>query len=159
MKSRVLISSLVIDFLDVDFNSIIIQETIKYQVDRILENFKQEALRDWEVLFSFYCNHTPKILITKNRFGTQAKEKRKEITIHIPIPLKSKVLWGVEMHQHIYKDENHLNHIINNFNTVDVNYKDYDNRTDYMTDCMRMAIKFCLENGFSINGEKIKASM
>lgn len=159
MKSRVLISSYVIDFLDVDFDSRIIEEKIKYQVDKILENFKKVALKDWEISFLFRCNNTTKILISKNRFGNIAGEKRKEIIIHIPIPLKSKVSWGVQTNQHVYKDENHLNHIIHNFNTIDVNYEDYSNRTDYITKCVTMAIKFSFENGFSVNGEKIKTTI
>lgn len=159
MKSRVLISSYVLDFLDVDFNSNQIEEKARFEADKILDNFKKDNLKDWQVIFLFRLNNTEKILISKNRFGSIPSQKQKEITIHIPIPMKNVVAWGVYNEQHIYKDASHLNHLIQNFNTLEVNFKDFNNRTDYIVDSVRRAIKLCFENGFTVNGVKIKTPL
>ncbi|TRX00129.1 Imm9 family immunity protein [Flavobacterium gawalongense] len=155
MKSRVLFSSYVIDFLDIDFNSNLIEEIIKDETDEVLQNVKDENLEDWEVVFLFRFNNTERILISKNRFGSVASQKQKEIIIHIPIPMKDVVSWGVNNEQHVYKDATHLNHLMNNFNTLEVDFNDFNNRTDYIIDSARRVVKFCFENGFTVNGVKI----
>lgn len=155
MKSRVLFSSYVIDFLDVDFDTKTIKEIIESETDEVLDNFNNENIKDWEVAFLFRFNNTEKILISKNRFGSVASQKQKEIIIHIPIPMKNLVSWGVNDEQHIYKDATHLNHLLKNFNSLDVNFKDFNNRKDYIIDSVRRVVKFCFENGFTVNGVKI----
>ncbi len=155
MKSRVVFSSLVIDFLDIDFNSNLIKNLIEIEIDKTLESFKNEKVKDWELFFAVYFNNTEKILITKNKLGSNASQMQKEITIHIPIPMKNIVLWGVNDEQHVYKDATHLNHLLKNFNTLEVNFKDFNNRTDYIIDSARRVVKFCFENGFTVNGVKI----
>lgn len=153
MKSRILNSSYVIDFLDVGFNSNHIKQVIKFETDEILSHLANEELEDWEIHFIFSYNNANSILIYK-KGKSFSKERYKEITIHIPIPIRTHVNWGVETSQHVY-EENHLNNILKNFSALEVNYKKFENRTDYILSCMRRAIHLCFNEGFTVNGQRI----
>lgn len=153
MIVRVLDSALIEDFIYEDTTELC--SVVKAEIENIIEPFVSEKLDEWNLYFSFRYNYLKQILIY-TREKSDAKMKSKEITIHIPIPIKEQALWGVDKSQHIYDNENHLDHIIKNFICLDVNYSKYDNRSDYILDCMRRAIQSCFENGFTINGVKIK---
>lgn len=154
MIIRVLDSALIEDFNYEDTAELC--SIIKTEVEKIIEPFNSEKIDLWNLCFSFRYNYLRQILIyTKEKSDTKLKSK--EITIHIPIPIKEQVFWGVNKSQHIYESENHLDHIIKNFICLNVDYSKFDNRSDYILDCMRRAIKSCFENGFTINGVKLKA--
>jgi len=53
MKSRIMHSFYVTNFLDVDFYSDEISKIVKSRTDKILEVFKNDLLKDWEVHFVF----------------------------------------------------------------------------------------------------------
>jgi hypothetical protein len=153
MKVRVLDSALIEDFTYED--SAELCSIIKTETEKIIEPFNSEKLNDWDIYFSFRYNYVKQILIyTKEKSNTKARNK--EITIHIPMPIKEQAFWGVDKSQHIYDNENHLDHLIKNFICLDVDYSKFNNRNDYILDSMRRAIKSCFENGFTINGVKIK---
>lgn len=154
MQSRILINSYVIDFIDIEFDSDNIKSVIKLETDKVLQSLKNDALKDWEIRFNFTYNTGNNIFIYK-KLKSELADKFKEITIHIPIPRKEVVSWGVRKEQHIY-DDNHFDKIIKNFDCLDVDYSKFHNRRDYILNCMRRAIKFCFENGFTINGIKVK---
>jgi hypothetical protein len=157
MQSRILDSSYVIDFIGSGFDSQVICSKIKLEADKIVESIKDEKLKDWEVHFIFRYNNVKQILIyTQGR--SYPKEKYKEITIHIPIPTIDIISWGVTKDQHIY-DSNHLDKKIKNFDCLEVVFSKYENREDYIMDCMRRAIKFSFDNGFTINGIKLKNNL
>ena len=157
MKVRILDSAYIVDFIGEGFSSIQILFAVKSETERIMQSAKIEKLQDLEVCFRFCYNNVRQILIyTKGK--SYSIEKYKEITVHIPIPIKIKAAWGVELEQHAYKDENHLDNLMKNFHLLEVDYSKFTNRQDYILDCMRRAIKFCFENGFTINGEKVKIS-
>lgn len=155
MITRVLDSSYIYNFTDAGFDGNEIRSTITNYAETFACQEKSKKLIDWEVTFRFRYNHTKQILIyLKDR--SYPIEKYKEITIHIPIPIKDKVFWGVELEQHIYKSENHLNDKLKNFHCLDVDYLNFDNRQDYIMDCMRRSIEYCFKTGFTINGEKVR---
>jgi hypothetical protein len=156
MKSRILSNSYVIDFANVGFDLEKIDSTIKIETDKIIKPIENEKLKDWEIQFSFWYNNVKQILISKSRLGTYSKEKRKAVTVHIPIPIKSIVAWGVDLGQHAYQDENHLDHLMKNFICLDVDFSRFENRTDYILDCMRRAIKLYFIEGVSINKVKLR---
>jgi len=52
MKSRILHTSYVIGFLDVDFNSDEISRILKLEADKTLACINNDSLKDWEVQFS-----------------------------------------------------------------------------------------------------------
>lgn len=153
-QSRILTSSYISDFLDVDFDSKKIKRTIKDEVDDVLSQFENKPLDDWEIQFIFSYN-TVKQLLIYTRGKSYSKEKYKEITIHIPIPSKNEADWGVRKEQEIY-DKYHLDSIIDNFDRLDVDFKLYKDMHNYIIDSMRKAIKYCLTKGITINGVKLK---
>lgn len=155
MITRVLDSAYISDFINNDFNGQEIRQIIKKEADLFAQQVIDKRLIDWEVCFRFRYNHAKSILIyLKER--SYPKEKYKELTIHIPIPIREKAIWGVNLEQHVYEDENHLDHLMKNFHSLGVDYSKFINRQDYILDCMRRAVKFCFENGFTINGVKVK---
>ena len=153
MKSRICGNSYVMGFLDIGFNSNQIEATIKTETDDILKMIKIEELEDWEIEFNFIFDSGEEISIYK-KLPSYKKEKQKVIDIHIPIPFKANVDWGIEENQHVKIGSGEPN--VKNVSLLEVSFKDFHNRTDYITDCMRRAIKFCFENGFTVNGVKIK---
>jgi hypothetical protein len=152
MKAKVLSDSYVMKFLDVGFNSNQIEEKIETETNNILKMFEIKELSDWEIEFRAVFNQCEEISVYK-KLPSYKKEKQKLIYIHIPIPTKAQANWGVEDRQHLK-----LNHTpnIKNVWLLEVIFTDFDNRTDYITDCLRRAITFCFENGFTVNGVKIK---
>lgn len=154
MKSRILHSSYVINFLDEGFNSEEISKILKPEVDNVLSDFKNEAIKDWEIHFVFTYTNVKGILIYR-KSQSYPKEKYKDIVIHIPIPTNDIVSWGVDVSQHIY-DKNHLDKIIKNFSCLEVSFSKFTDRKSFLLDCMRRSIKFCIEEGFVINGIKVK---
>lgn len=154
LKSRILISSYIVDFPGIDLDSKEVREEIKAEVDNVLRHAKYEVQDDWEIQFIFRCNMVKQLLVY-TRSKSYIKEKYKEITIHIPIPSKGEIDWGVRKEQEIY-DKNHLDNIIGNFDRMDVDYQLYGDMYHYIIDSMRRAIMHCFAKGFTINGVKLK---
>ncbi len=155
MIVRVLDSAYISDFIDAGFNGNEIRSAVKIYAEKFSEKVTNEKLIDWDVTFRFRYNHVRKILIyLKER--SYPVEKYKEITIHIPIPEKNKVLWGVNPEQYLYKEENYLDGLMKNFHCLDVDYGLFNNRQDYMIDCMCRAVKYCFSEGFTINSVRVK---
>lgn len=154
MKSRILHTSLVLNFLDVEFDTNVISEILKTEVDNILDSNNLGNLSDWEIQFKATYNNGRKLLISKNRLGSRPSDKIKEIVIIIPIPKLENASWGVSKYQYIY-EESHYDKLLKNFWELNVNYSDFPNRTDYILDCMRRAIKFCFDEGFTVDGVKV----
>lgn len=158
MMTRVLDSAYISNFINAGFSGDEVRSVSKKYADSFAVKVANEKLLDWEVTFRFRYNHLKKMLVyLKER--SYPVEKYKEITIHIPIPIKEKAFWGVDIEQHLYKNENHLDDKIKNFHCLDIDYSNFDNRQDYILDCMRRSIKFCFESGFTINGVKVKVQL
>ncbi|HWJ27970.1 MAG TPA: Imm9 family immunity protein [Flavisolibacter sp.] len=155
MQIRILDSAMITDFINDGFDSKEVCSKIKLETEKLIFSIKEDKLNDWEVCFRFVYNNVKQILIyTKDK--SYKVEKYKDITIHIPIPTKEKVFWGVNINQHIYESESHLDHLLKNFLLLDVDYSKFDNRKEYIINCMQRAIKFCFENGFTLNGIFVK---
>ncbi len=155
MKVRILDSSMVVNFQNIDFDAAEICSRVKSEVNMLIEPIKNEKLKNWEVHFIFSYNNVRQILIY-TRGKSYPKEKYKEITTHIPIPTNDKVAWGVDIDQHVYENDSHLDHLMANFSCLNVKFSNFKNRADYISDCMHRTIKFCFEKGFTINGVKVK---
>lgn len=155
MTTRVLDSAYIYDFIDNGFNGTEIRSIIKKEADEFANLVLNEKLTNWEICFRIHYNHAKCILIYLKERSDKIL-KYKQITIHIPIPIKEKAIWGIDLEQHVYKDENHLDNLMKNFHLLEVDYSKFTNRHDYILDCMRRSIKFCFEYGFTVNGEKIK---
>ena len=153
MESRITHFCLIQDFLGMGFDTNKINEILKMEVNSILSKNSFTNKNDWVINFQANYNNGTKLLISKNKFGTYSKDKIKQIFIPIPIP--TNVSWGVKTEQHTY-EATHYDKIINNFWVLDVNFSDFQNREEYILDCMRRAIKKAFEEGFTVGGIKVK---
>ena len=154
MKVRILDSSYIEDFPKEDFRSKNIRELVFSKFNSFFENYQDDILKDWEIHFIFRYNNTRSLLIY-SRGASYPVEKYKEITAHIPIPNDEEVSWGVKETQYIFK-KNYLDKKIKDFSSLEVKYLQFKNLEDYVIDCMCRAIRFCLENGFTVSGRQIK---
>ena len=159
MKARVLASSYVYDFVgQSDLDSTLLCAEGEAYADRFTELVDDKKLEDWEVCFRFRYNNVKSILI--HLCGrSDRRERYKELVIHIPIPVNTEIGWGVDIGQHMYKNSDHLDHLLKNFSTMEVDYTKFGNKHDYIWDCMRRSISFCFSKGFTINGVKVKISL
>lgn len=147
--------SMVIDFIDVAFDSKEVNKLVKDEIESIFSNLSTNGLENWSIYFLISYTNGKKPLISKNKFGTSSKDKIKQISIVIPVPSKDKIHWGVDGSQQVYS-ESHFDKIIDNFHQLDIEYTDYSNRADYIKECVRKAIKKCFIEGITINKIKLK---
>jgi hypothetical protein len=150
-------TSYVIDFLGVDFRTDEVSNTLHDEFTGFLSTFDNDKNINWEVMFRATYTNSRKLLVSKNKLGTYPSDKTKEIIIAIPIPLLDDVTWGVSPEQHAFKID-HYDKLINNFWELDVDFKVYNNRTDYILECMRRGIIETFERGFTVGGIKIQSS-
>jgi hypothetical protein len=152
MESKVISTSYVIEFLNVDFNSFQIETEMKSEVDQILKKIIIKDLEDWKIEFKVIFSGVKKIVIY-TRMPSNKKEKNKIIIIHIPIPSIKNIDWGVQDNQYMNSNSSPD---AKNVAFLEVDFKEFDNRTDYINDSIRRAVKFCFEDGFTMNGVKVK---
>jgi len=147
---------LVYDFENVGFSANNIYESLKPFVAKIIMDNKLIVPDDWCLIFSASYNNGRSPLVSKNKLGSYFSDKMKYITIVIPIPLVSEIDWGVNPEQYLY-GKDHYDKLMKNFRELDVNFKIYSNRSDYITACLKAGIKKAFEEGFTVGGIKIKA--
>lgn len=152
MVARILHTSYIIDFLDVDFNSDEISDILKKETDKKLKQCSIDSLENWEIQFKAIYGKGSVIRIYK-KMPSYAKDKQKPITIHIPIPENTKVPWGVHPDQYIEVGKNANEE--KNVSYLNVHFEQYSSRKDYIIQCLRRAISLCLEEGLTINGRKV----
>ncbi|WP_153799744.1 Imm9 family immunity protein [Foetidibacter luteolus] len=155
MKVRVLDSSYIVDFPANGFDTTKILAEIEKDAHAIARQINDNKLEGWEVCFRFTYNYLNQILIY-TRGKSEPKEKYKEITVHIPIPVKNQVTWGVNPEQYVYASPNHLDHLLKNFHRLPVNYSRFEKCEDYVIDCMKRVLAYCFEQGFTLNGIVVK---
>ena len=154
MRTRIKHTSYIIDFLDVDFSSDKISEILQEEVNIILKKKLQKPeLSGWEIAFKALYSNVDKILLFR-KSASYKNDKYKEIVIHIPIPQKSKVSWGVDEKQLIKTGLNER--VLKYADEILINPTDFNNRTDFILACMRKAIRESFKLGFTVNKQKIK---
>lgn len=156
MESRIVHSSLLSDFLDVDFSTRQLSAQFKTLVDSILLKNDLSTKNDWLIVFRVVYNNGRQLLISKNRFGTLYSDRIKEIHIVIPIPSIQGVPWGVKDNQYIYGPD-HYQTLLKNFWVEEVHVLQFNTRADYIYDCLRRAIERAFFEGFTVGGVKIVA--
>lgn len=144
------------NFLDVEFIANDISDKLTPLIHKIMKENDLTIPDDWILTFQASYNNGKTPLVSKNKLGSYTSDKMKDITIAIPIPLKSEISWGVEPVQHLY-GKNHFDKLMRNFWELDINYRNYNNRTDYITACLKAGIKKAFEEGFTVGGVKVKA--
>ncbi|WP_316831980.1 Imm9 family immunity protein [Pedobacter aquatilis] len=152
MEIRILDSAYIYNF---KFNTEEIRDLTKSFVIENLNKQKNTKLHDWTLYFYFRYNNVKSIMIYLKE-KSLSSEKTKDITVHIPFPNKSQASWGVPSEDHVYKESSHLDHILKNFNLLEVDFFKFDNRQDYVFDCMKRSINYCFHKGFKVNGIEFK---
>jgi hypothetical protein len=156
MDIRFTHTNLVFGFEDEGFDSNIIYSNQLSIVNSIMLLNKLQIPDDWVLMFDIGYNNGRIPLLSKNKFGTYPSDKMKYIKIVIPIPLESEISWGVKPEQHLY-GKDHYDKLIKNFWELAIDYRNYGNRTDYITACIKAGIKKAFVEGFTVGGVKIKA--
>ena len=155
METFITHSSLIIDFLDIGFDSKAMSDILKKEVDDVLSLISIEMPSGWSLIFQANYSNAREVLISKNRHGSYPSDKLKYVTIVIPIPLKENIEWGVEEKQYTY-GKDHYDKFKKNFWALEVDYAQYTNRQDYIIACLRGGIKKAFEEGFTVGGVKVK---
>ena len=157
MEVKISFSSYVSNFLDIDFDSDNIKLNIENEINKYLNKYKIIKLDDWKVEFRIIFTNT-KYIFAYTRNKSDVVSKTKDLVIHLPIPTKEIILWGVDLSQHTYKNNNHLMDKINNFETFEPLLDGIENRTEYITTNISKTIKLIFEKGFTINKQKLSIS-
>ena len=152
MKSRINHSSHLIDFLVDDFDYEQIDKPLKKIVDLKLKKYNIPELKEWTVEFLATYGNLNKIVVYRQA-RSQSDMKYKQIIIHIPIPLKDIVFWGVNENQTIK-----LNSPSENCELIDIKPENYSNKYDFIIECMKKGIDHTFDKVFTVNKIKIKAS-
>ncbi|MEL6976220.1 MAG: Imm9 family immunity protein [Bacteroidota bacterium] len=151
MKSQLVYHSHVIDFLMDDFDYDRIDPPLQNLVNSYLKNYNIPELEEWTLQFTGLLGGLDKIYVCL-KGKSDARMKCKEITIHIPIPSKSKVSWGVLQEQvpitrgpkSGYCEE------------IQPEAKSFDNKYDFIVDCMSKGIELAFRKGFAVNKIKVR---
>lgn len=150
--------SVVSEFLDIDFDPQSIGEEIKMLVNRALVKYNISMPSDWILVYDASYNNGVRPLVSRNKLGNFKSDKMKCITIVIPIPLLSEISWGVRPDQHLYP-KNHFENLMKNFFELDIDFRVYNNRTDYILACLKAGIVRSFQEGFTVGAMKIKKNV
>ncbi len=155
MDIRLTHINLVFNFVDDNFDSNEIYNYLNGYITKIMISNSFEIPNDWVLLFQAGYSNARCPLVSKNKIGGYPSDKMKYITIVIPIPLKSEIGWGVDKDQHLY-GKDHYDNLMKNFWELNINFRNYSNRTDYIIACMVAGIDKSFQEGFTVGGVKIK---
>jgi hypothetical protein len=155
MEARVNHSCYILDFIDEGFDCSKISAELKPKADSYLKVCPAPGIEEWEIEFRAIYNNGRQLLVSKNKLGTYPSDKYKQITIAIPIPGIEDVFWGVKSEQYVFGVD-HYDKLMKNFNALDVDYEKFDNRSDYIKNCLARAIEFSFTNGIVIKGVKLQ---
>jgi hypothetical protein len=149
--------AVVFDFIDVGFKT---QQIYQHLLPSVIEKMKENKLTlpmDWSLIFQAAYANGKLPLVSKNKLGSYPSDKMKYITIVVPIPLETEISWGVKPEQHLY-GKDHYDKLMRNFWKLDIDFKNYSNRTDYITACLKAGVKKSFEEGFTVGGAKVTHS-
>lgn len=155
MDIRVTHFCLLSDFLDVGFSAKEISDNLIPNIYKVMQNKSLAIPEDWILLFQAGYNNGRVPLVARNKVGSYPSDKMKYINVVIPVPLKSEIGWGVSSEQHLYKKD-HYDKLMRNFRELDIDYRNYSNRTDYITACLKAGIKKAFKEGFTVGKTRIK---
>lgn len=155
MDIRFTHTSLVFGFENIEFDAQSIYKTIILSVNEIMTIDNLSFPDDWSLLFKAIYTNGRQPLVSTNKIGGFPSDRMKYISIVIPVPLKSEIEWGVKPEQHLYGVD-HYDKLIKNFWELDIDYRNFSTRTDYIIACLKSGIKRSFEEGFTVGGSKIK---
>jgi hypothetical protein len=151
MKSIVTESSNVINFLGVDYKFNKTKIALLNEINECFEKIPiPNKLNDWTVEFKLLYNNVKNLGIARKTKSIQS-QKVKEIVIHVPIPKKVVIDWGVQENQLIREIQFDKRYI----DEIEIEIKNYKNRSEYIIEIGKIAIQFIFKSGFTISGERI----
>lgn len=153
MKYKIIHNSYVIDFIEHGFHEDLINQSLQSVIEENLNSSKNlDELKDWTLQISIIYNNTDDLVICrKNKSSTAYKYK--EVVIHVPIPTKKIVAWGVEDKQLISTKWDYRNSkFVEIFN---INPSNYVDRDPYIIDALSLAINQIFKLGVTVNGKKV----
>ena len=133
--------------IDENFNYDLVENNL---IDKLCKYYDSKSLKDvfkiteddnaWDLEFNLIYNNVEKILVYKKK-RIAKKEKLVSYTIHIPVPKKIDVVWGIERENFI--SNNVMNKIaLDDFEILDhLDYEKYNNIDDYFIESIFLAIK------------------
>ena len=155
MEIRVNHTCYILDFIDKGFDCSKISSELKSKAENYLNFCVVDGVEEWDIEFRAVYNNGRQLLVSKNKLGTYPSDKYKQITIAIPIPKKEEIFWGVESAQYVFGMD-HYYRFLKNFNALEVDIYKFDNRSDYIIDCLSRAIEYSFINGIVVMGVKLK---
>lgn len=111
-----------------------------------------DELADWQLLFILMFNDVKEILIYR-KSKSLVKDKLKEVTIHIPIPTKDVVAWGVDKNQCLCRPISEKSRKLADILYLDP--KKYSDGVSYTAEVVRMAVREVFRLGITVNGKRI----
>lgn len=152
MKIKISESSYVIDFLGIDYDSNKVMNAVAYELKNCLEQIEISAeLYDWTLEFKLLYNNVRHLGIARK--GRSDKSlKLKGVIIHIPIPTKEIIEWGVlenQLLKEIQPDKRYIDEL-------KVEFQKFPNRFEYITNHAKRAVNVALESGITVNGYRIQ---
>ncbi|MEM6738360.1 MAG: Imm9 family immunity protein [Bacteroidota bacterium] len=151
MKIRFTHTSYVTNFLDKFLHTQEVNKALEEYTSDLLPNL---GMPDWEINFKpTYGNKESIAIFKKGQIIKSAR--RKEIVIHVPVPTKEIVFWGVDKKSHV-KVALPPNWE-KNFHFIDVDPSDFNDLQSYVIYCLKVSVKKVLKTGFVLNGQKIIA--
>ncbi|MDJ1502077.1 Imm9 family immunity protein [Xanthocytophaga agilis] len=136
-----------------NLDTIKVREHFKQYLENISQMIKDEKLMDWEL--EIWCNYTKSdnIKVFKST-KPYIQDKRKEIFIHIPIPPKEVIEWGIEQSQ--FTTVVHPEGIEKYYTGVDVDFYESKSLLEHAVSCIEKGILFAFSDGITIAGTKVK---
>ena len=152
MNSKINHAGYLIDFLVDDFDYDRIENPLIKYLNSKLENYNISELKDWSVEFKAIYRNVDKIYIFRQA-RSQVDMKYKEIVVHIPIPLKTNIDWGVTENQIVNLKFNPNSKYCE---SIEIESNSYTNKYDFIIACMKKGIDHAFKKGFTVNKIKIK---
>jgi hypothetical protein len=146
VKIRLQHSSYIIDFLDRHFSSNDISNILEDEFSTAISHMGGHYFSDWEIQFKVIYDEGTSIEIFRSHRGYK-NDKQKVVFIHIPIPEKSIVDWGVS-------DTQFIKRVLppNRNDILPVDFSKHLTLQGYLLDSVRRSITFALNRGFKVNG-------
>ena len=153
MKITLFHSSLVIDlFKYVNTNKIDVHFEKQFEFINNLSNEEYPSLSDWELCFKVFYVKGTQIRVFKS-LKPYVSDKEKIITIHVPIPSKEEINWGLP--EKLLVSHNIPDKILKNSTSFHVDFGKSHSLFHHIVDCLKLGILFSFQEGFTLMGNKI----
>lgn len=153
MKATLFHSSYVIDlFKFVNTNKVDQYFEKPFEFISNFSNEKYSSVSDWELCFKAFYVEGSQIRVFKS-LKPYVSDKEKIITIHVPIPSKEDISWGLP--KKLLVPHNIPDKILKNGTSFHVDFGKSNSLLNHIIDCLKFGILFSFHEGFTLMGNKI----